>query len=162
MTLTTDNLNTNCCTTAKPSDTNTSIVMACPISGQKGKEIKLITLKSLLIPAHLAELDPTQTYYFCKDADCDVVYFSQTQAFTKQHLKVKVHQKEIAKDVPVCYCFDWTPQSIAAAADASTISSSINEHIKAGRCGCEVNNPQGSCCLGNVNAEIKRLTIKVL
>ncbi len=25
-----------------------------------------------------------------------------------------------------------------------------NVQIKANRCGCEVNNPQGSCCLGNV------------
>lgn len=30
-------------------------------------------------------------------------------------------------------------------------------HIKADRCGCEVNNPQGSCCLGNVSAFIKQV-----
>nr|WP_274436662.1 hypothetical protein [Alicyclobacillus sp. ALC3] len=28
----------------------------------------------------------------------------------------------------------------------------ISEQIQADRCGCEVNNPQGSCCLGNVMA----------
>lgn len=156
-----ENNTTSCCTTdnSTVSTSNTSVT-TCPASNQMGKEVKLITLKSLLLPSQLANLDLTQTYYFCKDANCDVVYFSQTQQFTKQHLKVKVHQKEIAEDVPVCYCFGWTPQSIAASNDASTISTSISEHIKAGRCGCEVNNPQGSCCLGNVNVEIKRLASK--
>lgn len=32
----------------------------------------------------------------------------------------------------------------------SSAISSIKTHIKAKRCGCEVNNPQGDCCLGNV------------
>jgi hypothetical protein len=33
----------------------------------------------------------------------------------------------------------------------------VTEHIRAGRCGCNVNNPQGSCCLGNIQAVVKEL-----
>lgn len=148
-----DNNNTNCCTQPNSNSTTSN----CPVNGQQGKAVKLITLKSLLVPSQLAELDPNQDYYFCKDAECDVVYFSQAQRFTKQHLKVKVYQKETSQDVPVCYCFGWTPKQLSALDNANTVSASISEHIKAGRCGCEVNNPQGSCCLGNVTNEIKQL-----
>lgn len=30
-----------------------------------------------------------------------------------------------------------------------------NSHFQAGRCGCEVNNPQGACRLGNVNTVVR-------
>jgi hypothetical protein len=33
----------------------------------------------------------------------------------------------------------------------------INTGINAGQCACDVRNPQGSCCLGNVRGMIKRL-----
>jgi hypothetical protein len=29
--------------------------------------------------------------------------------------------------------------------------------VKAGNCACEVRNPQGSCCLGNVQATVKQV-----
>jgi hypothetical protein len=32
----------------------------------------------------------------------------------------------------------------------STASAEIAEHVKAHRCACELRNPQGSCCLGNI------------
>ena len=34
----------------------------------------------------------------------------------------------------------------------------IRENIKENRCGCDVNNPQGSCCLANVTSYMKELT----
>ncbi|MGE7922400.1 hypothetical protein ACQKND_04340 [Viridibacillus arvi] len=33
----------------------------------------------------------------------------------------------------------------------------IRENIHKNRCGCEVNNPQGSCCFGNVTKYIKSI-----
>ena len=134
----------------------------CKICANKGKAVKLITLKSLLLPAKLAQLDPQHDYYFCKDIECDVVYFNGAMHFTKDDLKVAVHQKDMSEDVPVCYCFNWTPQSIKKASGLDSIPQSISEHIKAGRCGCEVNNPQGSCCLGNIKAVIKQYTKEVV
>lgn len=69
-----------------------------------------------------------------------------------------VYQKDSGADVPVCYCFGWTRATIADAAalgEADEVAPSIRAHIKAGRCGCEVNNPQGACCLGNVIGEVQ-------
>lgn len=43
----------------------------------------------------------------------------------------------------------------------TTALKEITIHTKAGRCGCEVNNPEGSCCLGNVNRLIDSFTIRV-
>ncbi len=149
----------NCCSLQpKPNEAKTLPENVCSVSGTKGKSIELITLKSLLIPAALATLDATREYYFCKTATCDIVYFSGPLSFSVGDVKVKVHQKDEGADVPVCYCFGWTPASIAQAAEtgeADRIVPSISAHIKAGRCGCEVNNPQGSCCLGNVNSVVK-------
>jgi hypothetical protein len=33
----------------------------------------------------------------------------------------------------------------------------VREHISAGRCGCEVRNPRGVCCLGDVTEAVKRM-----
>ena len=150
-------LNTNCCSTNSISKEALQSTGVCNQCVSKGKTVKLITLKSLLAPKKLAQLDPQLDYYFCKDANCNVVYFSEAMYFTEDDLKVAVYQKNISnKGVPVCYCFDWSQQSIQQSSDADTIPQSISEHIKAGRCGCEVNNPQGSCCLGNVNTVINQ------
>ncbi|TBX75972.1 hypothetical protein E0M25_15535 [Bacillus mycoides] len=35
----------------------------------------------------------------------------------------------------------------------------IRENIRENRCGCEVNNPQGSCCLGNVITYIRKMSL---
>ena len=152
--------NAGCCSTAtkiKP-DKHKNL---CPVCNNKGKAVKLITIKSLISPKSLATIDAGQQYYFCKDADCQTVYFNGNgQCFNTSDIKVRVHQKDLAEDVPVCYCFDWSPKNIAQAAKdggLEQIAPSISDHIKAGRCGCEVNNPQGTCCLGNINSFIRQL-----
>ncbi len=146
----------DCCAvseTAKP----VAQVNRCPVCGQKGKSVKIITLKSLLKPAALATLKPELSYYFCSNKDCGVTYFAEGMNYETEDLKVAVFQKEPTVDVPACYCFNWTRARIAdtvASGESHYITDSITRHIKAGRCGCEVNNPQGSCCLGNVRAAI--------
>ncbi|MFQ5578375.1 MAG: hypothetical protein ACE5G8_15440 [Anaerolineae bacterium] len=103
-------------------------------------------------------------YLFCRAAGCAVVYFSAdgAQSFTKDQIRVPVHQKEPDDaTVPVCYCFRHSPASIQAellATGQSTVVGEINGGIKAGQCACEVRNPQGSCCLGNVGAVVKQIT----
>lgn len=137
----------------------------CPLSGTKGRKVPVVTLKSLLRPDSLVQLAPDVQYYFCSDSGCEVVYFSTNGTYYRHELKVPVYQKDSGADVPVCYCFGWTRATIADAAalgEEDEITPSISAHIKAGRCGCEVNNPQGACCLGNVIAEVgatKRLAV---
>ena len=59
---------------------------------------------------------------------------------------------------PVCYCFGWTPEKIRAEVQVSgksTVIDQIKAQVKAGNCYCEVTNPQGACCLGNVAQAVK-------
>lgn len=133
----------------------------CPKDGTTGKPVKLITLKSLLIAAALERLDPQSTYMFCRSSDCSVVYFSEkAQIFTTGDLKVPVFQKDHQEQVSVCYCFDWSRQRLREEIEQTGISTavtSITSHIKAKRCGCEVNNPQGTCCLANVRETVEQI-----
>ncbi|MEG4593057.1 hypothetical protein QUB00_14755 [Microcoleus sp. F8_C2] len=133
----------------------------CPNDSTKGKPVELVTLKSLLIGAALEKLDPQSTYTFCPSSNCSVVYFSNTgQTFTTVDLKVPVFQKDFNEQVPACYCFDWSRQRIREEIEQTGTSSavaSITAHIKAKRCGCEVNNPKGVCCLANVRETVHQI-----
>ncbi|GGN48226.1 (2Fe-2S)-binding protein [Deinococcus daejeonensis] len=135
-------------------------VTSCPVSGTRGKGVPLITLKALLTPPALARLEPEDAFRLCPDPTCDVVYFSPTQTYRSRDLKVPVLQKDQAPEVPVCYCFGHTRADLTQAAVSDTadaLDASIRAHVQAGRCGCEVNNPQGSCCLGNVVTFLRTL-----
>lgn len=129
----------------------------CPVCGKAGKPVQIITLKSLLTPDALTRLNPNQDYLFCIEQDCNVVYFSKIDTFVTTDVKVPVYQKTTDKNCPVCYCFGWTRKKIKdrlKEAEAATIIGMISGYMKEGKCGCEVNNPQGSCCLGNVKETI--------
>lgn len=137
------------------SQTKNSLTANCPVNGNKGKRVHVITLKSLLKPRALETLNSKSNYFFCDSIDCSVVYFNQQgQTFFTHEVKVPVFQKNLGGQVPVCYCFDWTRDRLSQEIQQtshSTAEFSIRTHVKAGRCGCEVNNPQGHCCLNNVN-----------
>lgn len=124
----------------------------CPRNGVKGQPVRLITLKSLLLPAALAQLNPHQRYHFCASPDCPVVYFGDDgQRFDTAVLKVPVWAKDEHPHVPVCYCFGWQRHHLQNSANRHA-PDEIAAHVKAGRCGCEVNNPQGRCCLADVRS----------
>ncbi|MBB6670707.1 putative iron-sulfur cluster-binding metallochaperone [Cohnella nanjingensis] len=142
----------DCCT---PSNNVGVSKSECPSCGNKGKNVQLITLKSLLKALALETIKPDNSYEFCSNSACTTVYFNgnHSQTFAEDDLKVPVYQKNPSMDVPVCYCFDWTRERLMkAAGTAQQPADQIKAHVQAGRCGCEVNNPQGACCLGNVNA----------
>lgn len=134
----------------------------CPSCKIKAKNVKLITLKSLLKPAALETINAKASHYFCLSADCDVVYFdTNNKEYLVSDIKVAVHQKDGSTTTPVCYCFDWTKEKIKECVEKKLTPNPvehIRENIKENRCGCEVNNPQGSCCLGNVTGYIRELT----
>lgn len=134
---------------------------ACPKCNEVGKPVQTITLKSMLIPDALGRLNPNKNHQFCGNSQCDVVYFCKDEGeFTTTDIKVTVYQKTTDENCPVCYCFGWTRNKIERElikTDSSSIIQTISGHMKAGRCGCEVNNPQGSCCLGNVMQTIEQI-----
>ncbi|BAY53105.1 hypothetical protein NIES2134_118120 [Thermostichus vulcanus NIES-2134] len=151
----------DCCGYPKPTERDSPMEMPrdrppqhCPQDQSQGKPVKLITLKSLLIPQALERLNSQASYRFCSSPDCPIVYFATAEdTFTTDDLKVPVFQKNPGEEVPVCYCFGWTRQRLQqhlGQQEQTSAIAAITAHIQAGRCGCEVNNPQGSCCLKDV------------
>ncbi len=125
----------------------------CPECGRPGRKVRKITLKALLRPEALARLGPEE-HRFCATAGCPVVYFDAAGVFRRGDLLVPVFHKEAEGDRTVCYCFDITEDQIRREVETLGFAASaerIRALVKAGRCACEVRNPQGTCCLGNVS-----------
>ena len=135
-------------------------INACPVCGEKGKPVQGQTVKALLSVSLRAVREVE--YLFCKTQVCPVVYFSPDgeRTFTVEQVRERVFQKEPdSADVLACYCFRHTVGELRAASPEShmAIVDDINTGINAGECACDLRNPQGSCCLGNVRGLIKRL-----
>ena len=133
---------------------------ACPVCNEKGKTVQGQAVKALL-SVTLRRVKNTG-YLFCRKQTCPVVYFSADgqQSFTARQVRERVYQKEPDEDnVLVCYCFRYTVGEIRGASRESRVSilNDINAGIQADQCACDLRNPQGSCCLGNVRELIKRL-----
>ena len=131
----------------------------CPECRQTGTPVERRTPEHLLTTVPLQRLsgDP---HLFCSTPSCPVVYFTAdgSSVFLKPDLKVLVTQKETAASVPVCYCFDHSRADIVreiTETGSTTIPDRIKAEVKAGTCACEIKNPQGSCCLGNVAQAVK-------
>lgn len=146
----------NCC----GANGSESSVGRCPQSGSPGRAVDRQTVKALLTEQALARLEPTD-YRFCADARCDVVYFNAAGAiFETDDLRVPVWQKITYGSRMVCYCFGESEATIRAEIEATGRSLAVErvrEHIAAGRCACELRNPRGACCLGDVIAAVKRV-----
>jgi hypothetical protein len=93
-------------------------------------------------------------------AACRVVYFAPESVFRREDVVVPVSQKEPAGNRTVCYCFGISESDLHREIDqvgSSTAAERITALVKADRCACEVRNPQGTCCLGNVATAVKEL-----
>ncbi len=102
-------------------------------------------------------------YRFCGTPGCEVVYYGPegNGVFRVNDLRVRVGQKVKELSTPLCDCFDFTVEDIEAEIRRSgktTIPERIRAEVKAGNCACEVKNPQGTCCLGNVGRAVAEAT----
>src|SRR5260370_6814036 len=129
-------------------------VMACPVNGARSKQVDMLTVKSLVRQLPLGM--PNTQYYFCESSDCAVVYFAldpEAPRFRLQDLAVRVRANETAHPIPICYCFGFSRQDIwdeIRRMGKSTVAQRITAEVRAGNCACEVKNPSGKCCLGDV------------
>lgn len=129
----------------------------CPVCGDVGRKLGRITLKALLRPEALARLSAPD-HRFCGSTSCRVVYFGLGEVFRREDVLVPVFQKEPAGERTVCYCFAVSEHDIRREIEArsrSTAVERITALVKSDRCACEVRNPQGTCCLGNVMGAVK-------
>jgi len=127
----------------------------CPSCGILARPVQRRTVGALIKPAGRTQIPHQDEFCFCRTPDCDVVYFRPNEVlFRKGDLGVGVHQKESNNPkIPVCYCFDWTPGKIRTQIEKTGQSTAVDEikaQVKTDNCYCDVTNPQGSCCLGNV------------
>lgn len=147
-----------CCAKTERASKNTA---GCPVSGTKGVTVELQTVKAALTNAALRRVT-VAAHRFCADAECDIVYFADDgTTYSKRDLRVVVWQKEPAGARTVCYCFGENEADMRAEIALNGKSGAVERvkaHIKASRCACEVRNPRGTCCLGDVGAAVKRVS----
>jgi len=136
-------------------DVPTSANIACPTNGKMGRRVDGQTVKAMLNLS--LNILRNVEYRFCPDPNCLTVYYSVDglQTFAEADLRERVYQKHPQdNEVFVCYCFRHTVGDVLSDRSASVVED-INLGIKEDQCACDIRNPQGNCCLGNVNAVIK-------
>jgi len=151
----------SCCATLECSSDNT---VFCPASGTKGASVDRQTVKAMLTESGLRRLTRA-LLRFCRDPGCEVVYFAEDgQTYSRTDVRVPVWEKEPDGGRTVCYCFGENEAEIRAEINATGRSDAVKrvrQHIQAGRCACEVRNPRGVCCLGDVGAAVKRIAATI-
>lgn len=144
-----------CCCSKKDGNTRS---LSCKKCGNRGRPVTIKTIKHMIKEEKMSSLRDAQ-YFFCATPDCDIVYFSENDnLFYKKDLNVRVGLKEKEEPIPVCYCFGYTRKMILddiITNERSTIQEKIAQETRKGNCACEVKNPQGICCLGDVSRIIR-------
>lgn len=136
----------------------TSTGSACPACGAIGRVVADETLRALLKQAAATSLLAVERR-FCRTPSCDVLYYgADGRVVGKGEARIRVGLKEMEDPVPLCYCFSLTRADVrreVAETGKCGIPARIAAEVRAGRCGCEVKNPSGACCLGDVNKAVK-------
>lgn len=151
---------TGCCSTTKDvvcsrSETDAS---SCPACRVKGRLVATRTVKNL-VREH-TRVAAASTYYFCRTPECSVVYFSDEGKFQKSDIKVRVGIKEQEDPIPLCYCFDYTRADISgdlSLRGQTNIPALVKAEVQRGFCACDVKNPSGACCLGDLTRAIQQI-----
>lgn len=133
----------------------------CPVTGVAGARVRRETVKALLTETALARLTMAE-HRFCPDPSCAVVYFTADgDLYRTTDVRVPVWQKEPSGARMICYCFGENEAVMRREVEADGVSGAaarVRAHIAAKRCACEVRNPRGVCCLGDVIAIMARVT----
>ncbi|MCL6480254.1 MAG: hypothetical protein K6U02_00870 [Firmicutes bacterium] len=136
---------------------------SCPVlKTGPGQKRGIRTVKALVrqLPFRM----PPAQYYFCTAPDCDVVYFASDPAapvFRRGDLLVAVAPSR--PQAPDTSATAWHHRGVHLG-ESRTVESvhGCAEHrgrSESGNCACELKNPSGRCCLGEITqAERKALT----
>jgi len=141
----------NCCSSESlpindeaSSRLNFSSKRRCPVDGKAYHKVAYATvLHHVKEPWRLSLAE--QSYYFCSNPKCDVVYFGENDfLISKKMLRLKVGVKENSDDSLICYCFDVTK---AMAKSSDSAHAFVLEQTQKSNCSCVTSNPSGRCCL---------------
>jgi len=134
--------------------------MECPSCHKMAKGVLAKTFDALVKEQIKAKFDCFDGFYYCKTPTCKTVYFRGDTILTQEDMKVVVGLKEGAAPATMCYCFGWSKEKIRAELEATGQTRAL-EDIKAKMkdpgCSCEILNPSGACCLGDVTKAIKEI-----
>lgn len=133
---------TNCCNTSQ--STTHPKKHTCPVNGKPYNMVPLDTVMHHIDSPWNHPLTE-QTYYFCSDPECDVVYFgTDNTTIDKASLRTKVGIKEQTDDSPICYCFGVNHQQSKNSPETKAF---VIEQTRNHTCSCTTSNPSGRCCL---------------
>ncbi len=147
----------SCC--VPESSQSGDIVINCPACGNRGANVELRTIKGLLTSDALPRLQ-CLSHRFCKSPSCDVVYYDEAGAtYQTSDVRSLIWQKAAEGNRTICYCFGETEAALRAAVEHNTsdVIDRVRAHIGAARCACDIRNPRGACCLGDLTSIMKRL-----
>jgi len=140
----------NCCTAQSKQK------QACPECSIEAKEILEKTVKHLIVTS----LTSYTGFHYCRTPSCEVIYFRGNEVITQKDLNVLVGIKNSVTPSTICYCFGWSREKIKTQLQKtgkSTAISDIKEKMNRLGCSCEILNPSGECCLGDIGKEVKVL-----
>lgn len=131
---------------------------SCPRCGGPGHRVEDRTIEAIL-NAEDAQRLLGEPGWFCGNRECRILYFTrQGQVVEAEHALVRVGLKQRVGPVTLCYCFGHTLEDIREEIRRTgecTIPARVAAEIRAGRCACEVKNPSGRCCLGELRSAVE-------
>jgi len=134
--------------------------LLCQICGEVGRVVAKQTVVHQVGSETLSSVGNAE-YRFCSSGDCEVVYYSaEGNVFTTDDVRELVTSKTKGDNRPLCYCFGFTEGNVRqdlVLKGETTIPAQVTQLIKEKLCACEIRNPSGSCCLGEINRTIKNL-----
>jgi hypothetical protein len=134
---------------------------ACPSCAARAAGVGIATVEALMTPAALGRLHPGR-FHVCASPACDIVYFSDDgQIFRTGDVRVAVWQKQPPGARRLCYCFGENETDMRHEIDHAgrTLAvERVRRQIAEGRCACELRNPRGVCCLGDLMAAVSRIS----
>lgn len=132
----------------------TSVAPKCPGNGMRGRAVEWRTVAALTT----GPVPPRRDFWLCLDRDCDIVYFSENGHYLGTgELRFEAGIKSASPEAFLCYCFLHRRREFLSErlrAGGSTLVSQIATAVKAGNCACDVRNPTGRCCLGEIKKEL--------
>lgn len=133
---------------------------ACNDCGEVGRIVARQTVMHHVKSEQLACVKSDE-YKFCPSEKCPTVYYSTLgESFTVEDLREPVTAKTSGDNRPLCYCFGFTEgfaRLEIAQSGESSVPKQVTQFIKEKLCVCEIRNPAGACCLGEINRTVKRL-----
>ncbi len=134
----------------------------CGQCGEVGRIVARQTVVHHVKSKKLAEIKSDE-YKFCPSEKCPTVYYSVSgEVFIVDDVRELVTSKSSGDNRPLCYCFGFTEGFVREEVErtgASSVPAQVTLFIKEKLCVCEIRNPAGACCLGEINRTVKSLSL---